>query len=146
MKWDVRFLDLAEVYASWSKDPSTKVGAVITRGNVQISQGYNGFPKNVGDDPALYENREYKYEHIIHGEMNAIITAERNLTGCTLYTVPFLPCSRCAAVIIQSGIVRVVSFQNHIERWAESLARSEAMFAQAGVAVVIYNRPTGEIA
>lgn len=144
-KWDKRFLELASFYASWSKDPSTQVGAVITEGKRQISQGYNGFPQLLNDDPALYADREYKYEHIIHGEMNAIIMARQDLRGCTLYTVPFLPCSRCASMIIQAGIRRVVSYYNENPRWIDSLKRSQAMFEQAAIPFVLYNKHTGEL-
>jgi len=55
-KWDIRFLDLAKLVSTWSKDPSTKIGAVITdRDNKIVSLGYNGFPKKVADDDRLNE-------------------------------------------------------------------------------------------
>lgn len=145
-KWDLRFLDLAELVGSWSKDPSTKVGAVITRGKRIISTGFNGFPVGVDDAPELYENREYKYEHIIHGEMNALLFAREDVIGTTLYTTPFMPCSRCAAMLIQAGIVRVVSYENHNPRWAGSFANTVKSFEKANprVELVLYNKPTGE--
>lgn len=143
-KWDLRFLALAEFYASWSKDPSTQVGAVITRGKEQLSQGYNGFPQGVSDDPRLYADRGYKYEHIVHGEMNAIILARQDLRGATLYTVPFLPCSRCAAMVIQAGITRVVSYYNENPRWIDSIEKTQRMFFDAGVEFQLYNKITGE--
>lgn len=66
-KWDSRFLDLAKLVSSWSKDTSTKVGAVISRpDNTIVSLGYNGFPKGMPDDKNLYDLREEKYERIIH--------------------------------------------------------------------------------
>ena len=49
-KWDRRFLALAEHVADWSKDPSTKTGAVIVRPDRTIaSMGYNGFPRGMAD-------------------------------------------------------------------------------------------------
>ena len=57
--WDRRFMELAAFYARWSKDPSTQVGAVITRGKQQVSQGYNGFPAGVADLPERLANRVY---------------------------------------------------------------------------------------
>ena len=79
--WDKRFLELASVVGSWSKDPSTKVGAVIVNENKQIvSMGYNGFPRGVRDDYRL-ENRETKYNLIVHAEANAIIHAKESLEG-----------------------------------------------------------------
>lgn len=144
-KWDIRFLDLAEHIATWSKDPSTKVGAVLANDRRVVSVGYNGFPQGVNDDPALYADREYKYEHVVHGEMNAILFAGRSVDGCTLYTIPFLPCSRCAAMVIQAGIWRVVSYYNDNPRWLESIARTQAMFKQAGVLCTLYDKATGEL-
>lgn len=139
-KWDYRFLDLAEFISSWSKDPSTKVGAVITdHENRIVSIGYNGFPKNVADDNRL-ENRETKYKIVIHGEMNAILFAKKSLEFCTLYTYPFMPCSRCASMIIQAGIQRVVSYNNMPERWGSEFNISKELFKEAGIELVLYER------
>ena len=44
-KWDVRFMRMAHEVASWSKDPSTKVGCVLVKDRKIISMGYNGFPR-----------------------------------------------------------------------------------------------------
>lgn len=143
-KWDRRFLELARLYSTWSKDPSTQVGAVIVRGKNQIGQGYNGFSDKHSDEPELYANREYKYEHVIHGEVNALLSAAQSVRGCTLYTVPFMPCSRCAAIMIQAGIVRVVSYDNQNPRWRVSFDLTEKSFKDAGVELVLYNKHTGE--
>lgn len=108
-KWDQRFLSLARFIASWSKDPSSKVGAVIVdRDNRIISTGYNGFAIGVNDSPARLADRETKYKFVIHAEPNAIMFAKRDLKDCTIYTWPFAPCVRCAPLIIQTGITRVV--------------------------------------
>ena len=53
LKWHKRFLEISEFISTWSKDPSTKVGAVIADiDNRIVSTGYNGFPKNVKDTKA----------------------------------------------------------------------------------------------
>ncbi len=112
IKWDKRFLELAVHVSTWSKDPSTKVGAVIARGNTEISMGYNGFPKCIIDYDELYLNKEIKYQYIIHAELNAILKAGqegRDIKGATLYTSPLPPCISCAAIIMGAGITRVVS-------------------------------------
>jgi dCMP deaminase len=138
--WDRRFLILAAQIATWSKDPSTKVGAVIVDEHRRIvSTGYNGLPVGVADSAAVYNNRDEKLERIIHGEINAILFAKRDLTGCTLYTTPIMPCSRCAAIVIQTGIKRIVA-PTHIgvtayARWEKSFERSLEMFAEANVSV-----------
>jgi dCMP deaminase len=140
VKWDHRFLDLAKLVASWSKDPSTKTGAVITDDNLRVvSVGYNGLAKGVEDSDLRLNNRELKYAMIVHCERNAIIFAQRNLDGCTLYTYPFMSCSVCAAMVIQAGIKRVVAPINDNPRWVDSFAMSELMFKEADVQVVLYN-------
>jgi len=85
-KWDSRFLSMAEHIASYSKDPSTQTGAVITRHDKTIAAtGYNGFPAKLSDDEKLYADREVKYERIIHCEMNAVLQARErvDVTHCT---------------------------------------------------------------
>lgn len=109
-KWDRRFLDMAAFVATWSKDPSTQVGAVIVRPDRTIaSVGYNGFPRGVSDDDARYADRSLKYPMIVHAEMNAILSAKEPLLGYAIYVTPLAPCATCAGAIIQSGIKRVVA-------------------------------------
>ena len=142
-KWDKRFLNLAEHIAQWSKDPSTQVGAVIADADNRIvSVGYNGFPKGVNDNEGRYENREQKYSLIVHGEINAILFAQKGLKNTTLYTWPMPPCERCAGFIIQSGLQTVVSIEPPTEamnkRWKESLSISEMMFEESNINLRIY--------
>lgn len=138
--WDIRFLIMAKHIGSWSKDPSTKCGAVITRDKVMVSSGFNGFPANTNDDYKIYEDRGRKYLRIIHAEINAILYARCDLTGCTLYcTLP--PCCQCTAAIIQSGIKKVI--YNHpkkdfIDRWGDHIKESKCMFKEAGVLIIEY--------
>jgi dCMP deaminase len=135
--WDSRFLEMARLVSSWSKDPSTKVGAVITHGKFVVSLGFNGFPKGVSDLSERLENREIKYKMVIHAELNAILTARQHLEGCTLYVWPFMPCSQCGSAIIQSGIKRVVAPKMDNERWTESFALTTQMFSEAGLELVL---------
>ena len=135
--WDYRFLELAMRIASWSKDPSTGVGAVLVRPDRTIcATGYNGFPRKMRDDKKLYKNRTEKYSRTIHAEMNALIFAREPIDGYTIYTYPFLPCDRCAVTYIQANIARVVSYQpekNIVQRWGEKLNRTRKYFNEAGV-------------
>lgn len=141
-KWDSRFLDLSKHVSQWSKDPSTKVGAVIADSeNRIISLGYNGLARSVEDKEEIYNNRELKYKCIVHAEINAILFAERHrLQGATLYTYPFMPCGRCAPSIIQSGIGRVVSYNNAVSRWRESFELSKTQLEEANVELVLYEK------
>lgn len=136
-KWDKRFMQLAELIASWSKDPSTGCGAVIVDQRKRIiSLGFNGFPQSVNDDQSIYENREEKYRRIIHAEKNALLFAQQDLTGCTIYVTPMPPCSQCAGMIIQAGISTVITKQpnaSHTERWGKDINSTKTMFSEAGV-------------
>ena len=135
--WDQYFMDIAQVVANKSKDPSTKTGAVIVRPDKTIaSTGFNGFPRNMLDLPELYNNRLHKYNRIIHCEMNAVLTAHEPVSGYTLYTWPFASCSRCAVHMIQAGIQRFVfpPIPEHLkERWGQSLSDSTRYFDEACV-------------
>ena len=137
-KWHKRFLDLAKHISTWSKDPSTQVGAVIVDNSKRIiSTGYNGFPIGVHDNIERLENRDIKYEMIVHGEINAIVFARQDLTNTTLYTYPFMPCSRCASIVIQSGIKTVIAPFNDNPRWKDSFEITQTLFAEAGVELIL---------
>ena len=137
-KWHRRFLDMAKLISSWSKD-TTQVGAVIVDAdNMIISTGYNGFPKNINDNYRL-QNREEKLKIILHAEDNAILFTKQDITGCTIYIYPFMPCSNCAAKIIQSGIKNVISYRSDNERWQESFDISTNLFKEAGVNLILYD-------
>ena len=133
-KWDMRFLEMAKLVSTWSKDPSTKVGAVIVDDDRRvISVGYNGFARGVVDSPERLNDRELKYPLTVHAEKNAILFAHQDLRGCTLYTWPFMPCSLCAGMVIQAGIVRVVAPENDNPRWKDSFELSKQQFAEGRV-------------
>lgn len=138
-KWDIRFLQLAQLVSTWSKDPSTQTGAVIVdENNRVISLGYNGLPRGVFDDERRLNDRGLKYEMIVHCEVNALLFAGQSVRGCTLYTYPFHSCSRCASIVIQAGIKRVVAppLSGELEaRWRTSVEISKAMFDEADVRV-----------
>ena len=136
-KWHYRFLNLAKYISEWSQDPSTKVGAVIVDNKKRIvSIGYNGFPVGIQDDARL-NIRDIKLQLIVHAERNALLFANKPLDDCILYTYPFMPCSVCAGMIIQSGIKHVISYINNNERWAENFKISEQMFKEAGLTLTL---------
>lgn len=131
-KWDYRYLELAKHVATWSRDPSTKVGCVIVRPDKTIaSVGFNGFPRGVNDDERL-NDREVKLSMILHAEQNAVLSAHERLDGCTAYVWPMPPCSHCAAVLIQAGILRVVAPAPQ-RRWVESCLIGREMLREACV-------------
>lgn len=138
-------MELAELVSGWSKDPSTKTGAVlVSPDRKDVILGYNGFPQRMADEQALYDNRTEKYDRIIHCEMNAVMQAQRSVKGYTLYTWPFLSCSRCAAHMVAAGISRVVAplpSEDGASRWADAFARSRTYFREAQIEVVEYVHP-----
>lgn len=137
-KWDLRYLSLAREVGQWSKDPSTKIGAVAigTKGQV-LAQGYNGFPRGVLDSPDRYENRETKYKYIVHAEQNLIYNATYNgvsLCGSTLYVTGLPTCSECAKGLIQVGIKRLVMPKQEIKKhWLESWDLARKMLKESEV-------------
>lgn len=132
-KWTQRFLRLADHVAQWSKDPSTKVGAVIIDADQRIvSLGYNGFPRKVKDKDL--RERPIKYLKVIHAEMNAILYAREDLKGCHLFCTN-VPCSACTAAIIQSGISSVTYYKptkEYEHRWHFHSIVTKAMLKEAG--------------
>lgn len=139
-KWDDRFLEMAKMVSTWSKDPSTQCGAVITKGKEVVSVGYNGFPKGVFDHPSIYADRDRKYKRVIHAEQNAILYAKQDLLDCTCYVYPMPPCSTCAALLIQSGIKRIVSIQPSkelIERWGDGFSEAFSMYDDVGLELIL---------
>lgn len=135
---------MAKLVSTWSKDPSTQTGAVIVRPNGTVaSVGFNGFPKGMNDDPALYANREEKYSRVVHCEVNALIFSEGSVVGSTLYTWPFLSCDRCMVQMLQAGIKRFVApvaSLDGLSRWGAAFAKVKQYAAEVGVEVVEVSR------
>lgn len=134
MSWPQRFMELAALVASWSKDPSTKVGAVIADSrNRVVSMGYNGPPRLTADSSIA--DRDEKLLRTLHAEENAILFGG-DVTGCTLY-VTHPPCAHCAAVVIQAGITNVVWMEpkdmEFSARWQHSHGVALRMLDEAGV-------------
>jgi|SRR6478609_1572785 len=135
--WDEYFLDIAKTVSKKSKDPSTKVGAVIVRPDKTVaSTGFNGFPRNIIDLEERYNDREMKLKIIQHAEVNASIFAKESIEGYTLYTWPFMPCDRCMLQMIQHGIKRIVfptPTPEQAVRWAPAFEISKRYAAEAWV-------------
>lgn len=135
-KWDLRFLELADHIAQWSKDPRTKVGAVIVDEKKRVvSVGYNGFPRGVDDSVDRYEDRPTKHLFVAHAERNALDNAPLMVDGCTIY-VPLKPCVECAKSIIQKGITRVVSYKPDRDGTGFNWHITDVMFAESNVEYV----------
>ena len=136
-KWDMRFMTIAKEISEWSKDPSRKIGAVIVGKNKQIiSQGYNGFPRGIEDKDSRLNDRQTKYQYIIHAEMNAIYNALYNgssVQNSTIYVHGLSVCHECAKAICQVGISRVVMDTKPDERWSDSCRLALEIFNECGI-------------
>lgn len=147
-KWDRRFLELAKHFSTWSKDPSTKVGAVLVNDlNQVIGHGYNGFARRIADTDERLNNRELKYKLVVHAEVNAIIQAGLAARGSRLYVYPsFMTppiCHDCCKAAIQAGIVGIVGYlpdesDPRVQRWKDSIAISRDMWNEAGLWIRTY--------
>lgn len=141
--WCRYYLDIARVVAKKSKDPSTQVGCVLVSVHNQIlATGYNGLPRQVKDDPYRYENRDTKLLMTVHAEANAVAAAARAGTPLYAHTavVTFPPCPQCAALLIQSGISRLVC--PHIDkenRWHAQQELAASMLMEARVRLHYYD-------
>jgi dCMP deaminase len=142
LHWDARFLELAQFIANWSKDPSTKVGAVIIGQNKEIlSTGYNGFPPGIRETEERLE-RPTKYIYTEHAERNALYFAALNgvrISGSTMYASLF-PCGNCARGIIRTGIARVVAPKPPAPigvpgDWRDECIIAKEMLLEAGIDV-----------
>lgn len=134
-KWDLRFLKLAREVSTWSKDPSTKVGAVITRDIHVVSLGYNGFPPTIEDKPEWLNDRPTKYKLTVHAEANALYNAPGRVIDCTAYVYPLMPCPECAKQLAAAGIAKIkaVVDRSSTSPYLASLAETEFVLRMNGI-------------
>lgn len=139
-KWDRRFVKMARMVAKWSKDPDKKVGAILVSPDKRrVSWGFNGFPIGISDSDVRLKDRELKNAMVLHAEHNAVLNANTNVRGWTLYCTSF-PCTQCALVLIQSDVRRVVLPPlNPDSSWFMSHCRAMDLMREAGVDVSIYD-------
>ncbi|KAI2498943.1 MafB19-like deaminase [Fragilaria crotonensis] len=150
ISWDDYFMAMAFLTAKRSKDPNTQVGAcIVSRDNVILALGYNGFPRGCLDDclpwarqAAVVANQPLssssssslhtKYPYVCHAEVNAILNkGSADVRDATLFVALF-PCNECAKMIIQAGIVEVVYLQDHYHD-TDMCRASRILFGMAGV-------------
>jgi len=145
MNWHEFFLGLADHASKKSKDPSTKVGAVLVDNeNRVVSLGYNGFARGTADHKKLYLDRPEKHRRVLHAECNALLFADR--PGVTLY-VTHPPCSQCTAMAIQCGIKKIIynaSRQLFVD-WKESYRSAIEMSYEARIGIYKYNTYVGRL-
>ena len=116
---DSKYMGMAWMWASFSKDPNTQIGAqIVDSDNIPLGSGYNGPPRNIDDKkfswcrpPKDNPQAFSKYDVIIHAEINAIFHSHgKDLRDATLYVTAF-PCVNCMKEIAKAEIKRVVYFE-----------------------------------
>lgn len=139
-----QYLQLAQNQADiFSKDPSTKVGAILLAPeSLQIlSLGYNGMPRGIDETIASRWERPIKYKLVEHAERNALYNACRHGTPIegAIAVVTMFPCADCARALIQSGVQCVVTKQPDMScnRWGEDFQISTSLFDEAGVECIL---------
>jgi dCMP deaminase len=138
-KWDLRFMEVADLVSTWSKDPGTAVGCVLVNDRRIIATGYNGLPAGIADLSDRFDDREWKLAVTVHAEVNAILNAGKHgarTEGSNIYTT-FPPCSNCSSAIIQAGIMRVVCppYLSAPERWRDNFALGRSLLVEAGIII-----------
>lgn len=112
-KFDIAYLKIAMIWATLSHAKRKQVGAILVRNGQIISDGYNGTPSGVDN---ICEDEDGKTNWMtLHGESNAILKCSKHGNSCdgaTLY-VTYSPCRECCKLIIQSGIKRVVYYEEY---------------------------------
>lgn len=128
-KHDLQYMKIAKVWSDNSYSKRLKVGAIIVKDRMIISDGYNGTP--IGFENVCEDEQGITKSYVLHAEANAIskIAQSNNSSkGATLFTL-VSPCMECSKLIIQSGIKRVVYAEEY--RLTEGLA----LLVRAGVQV-----------
>lgn len=139
-----KYLGIVNEVAKLSKDPSTKVGALILGPSKEVrSLGYNGAPRGCSaDEDARSVERPEKYYWMSHAELNAITNAARvgtPLDGCSMLVTHY-PCMDCARAIVQAGIKHLaipIQDTDFYKRWGDHIIRADHLFEECGVTVEI---------
>ena len=134
-KYDKAYLKMAREWGNLSYCERRKVGALIVKDRMIISDGYNGTP--TGMENICEDEENYTKWYVLHAEANAIMkvaSSTQSCSGATLY-VTLSPCKDCSKLIYQAGIVRVV----YIDQYKDTSGID--FLKDAGVEVVQISNP-----
>jgi len=112
-KYDIAYLKMAMEWAKLSYCKRRQVGALIVKDRMIISDGYNGTP--TGFENVCEDDDNYTKWYVLHAEANAIMkvaASTQSSQGATLY-ITLSPCKECSKLIFQSGIKRVVYYEEY---------------------------------
>lgn len=129
--WSQYFMNIAKAVSLRSKDPMTKVGALIVdKDNHIIGTGFNGFPKGCIETSREWERPE-KYKWVIHAELNALLHCTKNVKGGTLFTTLY-PCPECSKAISAAGIKKVI----YLDAKYKNEISEEILKVKSGITVI----------
>lgn len=135
----IRYLDLAQHVSQWSKDPSTKIGAVAVVGNGLPIIGYNGFPRGMRDTADRLNDRTLKYPRTVHAEMNCIYNAADlgvSLRGASMFVYGLPVCGPCSLGVVQAGVKNVfirTGPTSTLDKWVQGFQETADNFEECGV-------------
>lgn len=152
-KWMDYFFDLVDRTAQQSKDPSTKVGAVLVHDKRVMATGYNGFAHNIADTLDRYNDRTMKLALVVHAEANCLLQCAKygvSTDGLSLF-VSLAPCIECAKMAIQAGIKCIYFKKQNLDvkraaselEWRDKIQLSLDMLKEAGVEIYEYDTNNG---
>lgn len=127
LRYDIAYLKMAKSWSELSHCTRKKVGAIIVKNDMIISDGYNGTPS--GYDNCCENANGETYWYVLHAEANAILKVAKstnNCEGATLY-LTLSPCKDCSKLILQAGIKRVVYAMNYKDTEGVSFLKSSGI-------------------
>ena len=151
-KWDVRFMQMARLVASWSScyQENRQVGAVIVKDKRILATGYNGAPRGLAhcedqggclrEKLGVPSGERHELCRALHAEQNAIIQAAtlgQSIEGASIY-ITHQPCAICAKMIINAGIKRIVVREGYPDNLAVDI------LDEAGLKVITMGKETTE--
>ncbi len=138
LRYDSAYLRMAIEWGQLSHCTRKRVGALIVKDNMIISDGYNGTP--AGFDNCCENDSGETHWYVLHAEANAILKVAKstnNCVGATLY-LTLSPCRDCSKLIIQAGITRLVFMNTYKDTTGVDFLR------QAGIIVEQIEKPINE--
>ena len=138
LRYDKAYLRMAKTWSELSHCNRKKVGALIVKDRMIISDGYNGTPSGFDNDCEDEEGNTNWY--VLHAEANAILKVAQsthNCNGATLY-LTLSPCKECSKLVVQSGIERVVFMMQYKDDSGIRFLRD------AGIEIVQIEKPFDE--
>lgn len=142
-------LKIAYKEAQKSINPSTQNGAILVDDNgIVILSEVNNFPNGIKENEERQNNKSLRYKYSVHAERNVLYLASKlgiKTEGLTM-VCPWATCSDCAQAIIQTGIKKLVTHKQALDRsghWQENIEFAFAMLREAGVEIIIYDGKMG---